>query len=457
VGRRLLLSLPAVAATIVAWALLGAGGERVRYVQVLGGPTREGARLSVLLRAIELDGERRLPIPRLALRMVAAADAAGDSPNVNVSGTTDDTGHVEALLDFGRAPSTSPWLRVEAADSGATLAEGVLALEVEPWRVGARRDGGWLAGQTRGVLRVRVAAESGVLAVPFAGQLVLEVRAPDAGAVANAGDDGLPLAGAIVRMELDGAELLHVPAPTDAAGQTRVALRPLEHAISARVIARAGERIGEWYGALPVVPGALVASLAGDQLSVRSPIARELAYLSLVSEHERIAGAIVPLALDADGSSSGSVALEPTLRARLNAEPLWAVVSSEYDKRSPGVVGWPLSPPFDAAAPRLTFNVADRVLLDGRTGALWDVSERQLARRRRAAAGLLGVGALMSLAFWSEVRRSGRRRGPANGVSGGDATERAALAPRGWLLGMALVCIIVGLGALAYFGLLVRP
>jgi hypothetical protein len=454
VGRRLLLSLPAVAAAIVAWALLGAGGDRVRYVQVLGGPTREGARLSVLLRALELDGGRSVPIPGLALRMVAQAGGLGDSPNVNVSGTTDGTGHVEALLDFGRTPSTNPWLRIEAADSGARLAEGAVSLDVEQWRLGARRDGGWLAGQTRGVLRVRAAAESGVFAVPFAGQLVLQVLAPEAGAesAANAGDGGLPLAGALVRVELDGAELLQAPAPADAAGQTRVALRPLEHAIGARVIARAGERSGEWYGALPVIPGALVASADGHGLSVRSPIARERAYLSLVTERERIAGAIVPLRMEADGTSSGSYTLDATLRARSNAEPLWAVVSSEYDKQSPGVVGWPLSPPFEAVAPRLTFNVADRVLLDGRSGALWDVSQRQLARRRRAAAGLFGVGLLMSLAFWGEVRRARGADGPAI-----DDGERLALAPRGWILGLALGCITLGLAALAYFGLLVRP
>lgn len=460
-GRRLLLSLPAVAAAIVAWALLGAGGDRVRYVQVLGGPTREGARLSVLLRALELDGERSVPIPGLALRIVAQAAATG-SPSVNVSGTTDGTGHVEANLDFGAVPSRDPWLRVQAADSGATLAEGSAALDVEQWRLGARRDGGWLSGQTRGALRVRAAAESGVLAVPFTGQLVLQVlqrTEPGVGAAgaASPGDDGLPVAGAFVRVELDGAELAQAATPaTNAAGQTRVSLRPLEHAVSARVVARAGERIGEWYGSLPVIPGALMASLAGDELSVRSPIARERAFLSLVSERERIAGAIVRLDLEADGSASGRFALDAALRARAAAEPLWAVVSSEYDKRSPGVVGWPLSSPLGGLAPRLTFDVADRVLLDGRSGALWDVSHRRLGRRRLAAAGLLGVGALMSLAFWAEVRRSGKRATRAD-VELEGAGERPALAARGWIVALALVCIMLGLAALAYFGLLVRP
>lgn len=449
-GRHLLLSLPAVAAAIVAWAVLGPGGDHVRYVQVLGGPTREGARLSVLLRALAFDGERSVPIPRLPLRWLARAGPA--SPTPSGSETTDATGYVEVSLDFGTAPSSDPWLRVESADSAATLAEGVLALDVEAWRVGARRDGGWLVGQTQGALRLRVAAESGVFAVPFPGRLMLQVLAPGGTDGAAGADAGLPLAGAIVRVELDGAELLQGPAPaSDAAGQTRVTLRPLEHAIGARVSAQAGERVGEWYGALPVVPGALVASLDGDELWVRSPTGRERAFLSLVGARERIAGAIVPLRLQADGSSSGSVTLDAALRTRPNTEPLWAVVSSEYDKRSPGVVGWPLRP---ALGPRLTFNVADRVLLDGRDGALWDISQRQLVRRRRAAAGLLAVGLVMSLAFWKEVGRSGRPPPPADS---GDSAERPVLAPRGWLLGMALACIVAGLGALAYFGLLARP
>jgi hypothetical protein len=110
--------------------------------------------------------------------------------------------------------------------------------------------------------------------------------------------------------------------------------------------------------------------------------------------------------------------------------------------------------------------VPDQLLLDGRDGALYDVQQRRGARRRGAAGALLGVGALLSAAFWFEVRRS-RRMGPsASGdrfgeraprVDEPDSTpERLPLAAGGWLLGAALGCILLGLAALAFFGWLTR-
>jgi hypothetical protein len=466
VARLLLLTLPAVAAAIVAWAVLGGAAERIRYVQVLGGPTREGSTLALLLRAFEQQGDARpVPIPDLPLRAVARAGSA----IAIAGGTTDATGQLEVRLDLGSTPVEAPRLRVEETRAGATLrlAEGPLALAVERWSPGARRDGGWLRGQTRGELLVRVAAESGVFAVPFAGHLILQVLEPRAmGGPAGDDEPGRALAGALAHVELDGAELVVASEPgsarpatspggapppaTDGVGQTRIAIRPLEHAVNARVVARAGERHGEWYGALPVVPGAIVAALSGSSLAVRSPIARERAFVSLVSARERIAGAIVPLVVDADGSAVGAVELGPELAARLAAEPTWAVVSSQYDKRSAGAVGWPLNPAFDAQKPRLTFSVPDHLLLDGRSEALYDHAQRERTRRSVAAAGLLVLGSLMSAAFWREVRR-GRRQQRRRA-----ADEGLPLSSGGWVLGIALGCIALGLGALAYFGLFAR-
>jgi hypothetical protein len=202
---------------------------------------------------------------------------------------------------------------------------------------------------------------------------------------------------------------------------------------------------------LPVVPGAILAELSGSALALHSPIPRERAFLDIVSARERIAGAIVPLAVADDGSAMGRFELDPELAARLAAEPTWAVVSSEYDKRSPGVVGWPLQPAFDASAPRLTFGVPDQILLDGRNGALFDMQRRDRGRRGTAAAALVVVGALLGAAFWSEVRR-GRRSTAVARHAASDGDERPATTPAGWLLGAALGCIALGFGALAYFG-----
>jgi hypothetical protein len=369
-----------------------------------------------------------------------------------VSATTDARGELEARFELDGVPATDPWLRVESVETSRVLAEGALSLDGERWQAGARRQGGWLRAQTTGTLELRAAVDSGVLAVPFEGHLVLQVLAANAPGVAGAAS--LPIAGADVSIELDGAErTTTAPLVTDASGKASVALRPTEHAVSARVMARAGARLGEWYGALPVLPGAIAITRTHEGLLLRSPIVRQRAYVSLVSPGERLSGAIVPLVAEPDGSARGLLALDPRLSARLDDGPAWAVVSSEYDKRSAGAVGWPLSPPSDPASPRLTFDVADQVLLDGRDGALYDLLRSRNTRRGRAGLALLAVGAAMAASFWWEVRR-GRRDTALDG--GGDDAQKSLVTPGGWVLGVALACIVLGLGALAYFGLLAR-
>jgi hypothetical protein len=445
VVRLLLLSSPAVAALIVAWAVLGGGSEQVRYVQVLGGPTRTAAGVAVLLRALRADADRATPLSGVAL----SARLRSANESLVVEGKTDADGLYEARFELARAPGTDPWLEVEELASTSLLAAGPLSLGVDAWSAGARRNGGWTAGQTRGELEVAVAAEDGIFAVPFAGHLL--VRTFLGGLDPNAAEPG-PVAGASVSLELEGAELV-APGPvpaTDGQGITRVLLRPLEHAVSVRASVKAGSREGHWYGALPILPGALAVSLEPNGvLTLRSPVVRDRAYLSLVTQNQRLAGAIVPLVAESDGTASGRLPLAPPWLARAGTEPVWAVVSSEFDKRSPAVVGWPL--PSNTDVPRLTFDVADRVLLDGRDAALYEVRQRRRARRRVAALALFGVGLSLSLAFWLEVR--GQRRGASGTVPG---TELPALAPRGWVLGLALGCIVLGLGALGYFGLLER-
>jgi hypothetical protein len=445
VVRLLLLCSPAVAALIVAWAMLGGGSEQVRFVQVLGGPTRSAAEVAILLRALGSDADRRTPLGgvRLSARLRSGNESA------SFEGRTDASGLLEARFELAAPPGTDPWLEVEEAGSASSLVAGPLSLGVEGWRAGARRNGGWSAGQTRDDLEVAVAAEAGIFAVPFGGQLLVRTRQPSPD---PSGGEPVPVSGAIVSLELAGAELM-APGPlppTDHQGITRARVRPLEHAVSVRAAVRAGSRQGSWYGALPILPGAIALSLEPDGvLTLRSPVVRERVYLSLVTQSRRIAGAIVPLAAETDGTASGRLSLEPSWLERAGTEPLWAVVSSEFDKRSPGVVGWPL--PSAANVPGLTFDVADRVLLDGHEAALYEVRHRRRIRRRVATLALFGVGLGLSLVFWLEVRgRRYRARGTAV------AEELPALAPRGWVLGLALCCIVLGLGALGYFGLLER-
>jgi hypothetical protein len=444
--RLLILLLPLLAVGSVGWAFVTTlRPERVLAARVHGGPCADGAARSLLLALSTAQGDERKPEPRAPLH-VRVTEASGAS--FDWQGVADAGGLVELAL--GRCADAAPLLEVEGA-RGERLARGVLEPSRERWRAAERR-GGWLTGQASGELVLRVAPLEGALAVPFRSALVLEA--------ANA--DGSAARGVQLRLESDGAALGNSVATTDERGRARVQLEPLEHAISLRVEARGkAGALGRWYGAQPVVPGALHGVLDGRRLRVRSPIAREHAYVALVDEHARLAGMVVELTPDATGGAEGSIELT-MLGAQhaagyfsegSDADPspagshpqLWAVISSEADKRSAAVVGWPLR---DPGWPPRTFDALDQPLLDGLPEAL--TSERVARQgRRRAAALAAGLAGLLTAAlFVLEVRSAERRARSLAGI----ASRRSGAA-----LGLALTCLVLGLAALVWFGTLSAP
>jgi len=450
--RRLLLALPAVAVGIVLWAVLTAGWARpVDVARVAGGPTRGATTLSWLLSVEHLDEGQRQPSSERPIRLELQAGAV----RAAWSGRTDRSGHAEARIELARALERDPWVRIEATDTGAILAEGAAALTQEDWRQGARQRGGWLPGQQHGELWLRVAPTEGTLAVPFSTELVIEVTS---GAALGSAPGGLmsgaqPAAGIPIALELSGAERTS-GAPlleTGADGRARVGIRPLEHAVVLRAWApgatSAAPARGQWYGALPVTPGALHVALAGSRLAVRSPIPRDHAFVSLVDRERRFAGYSLELSPDSDGGASASLELAPELLARAANEALFAVVSSEPDKRSASAVGWPLQP---HTQPALTFDVADRLLLDGSDGVRERERHARLERRQLAAALLALVGSLMLGVFAHELRR------PRSASAPQDPPAELVFTPQRWWIILALGCLLCGVVLLTYFGLLQR-
>jgi hypothetical protein len=451
--RRLLLMLPLLAALVVLWGVLTNGLPRgLLAARVLGGPSLGGTRCAWRVLTTRIEGGRGAPLAGVELRVTARTGGEQRS----WTGTSDASGLAEARLEFTAPLSAEPWLRIEELSSGMLLAEGPADVDAARWRGAAHRRGGWLPGRTSGRLALRVALRDGVLAVPFPGRLRVE-----ASVVTGAWEErSRTVAGVELTVELDGAEL-DGPARsavervwTDANGSAEFGVQPLEHAVQLHLTAHAAQgepsgALGEWQGSLPVLPGALLAELENGELRVRSPVARERAYVSFVTLQRRLGGGSVQLVPDSSGGSSGSLHLEPGLRELIQAQPSFAVVSSEYDERSPSAVGWPLVS--ESGAARQTFDVPEQILLDGREQAL--AAERLGRQRRRIWMGtwLAVIGGALLALFWSEARARKRPRAAAlvdrttNGIE-------LALEPQRWTLVLALSCIALGLLALAYFG-----
>ena len=437
--RSLLYFLPAVAVTGVAFALLVVARPRaVTAARVYGGPTDGVSGLAWRLQVVEhKDG-----VERSVHGGNASVIARIGALERTWSGVLDAFGHAEVSVSPIVPTRDALLVRVMEPGEKRPLAAGAVRLGREKWRTGAGRRGGWLPGQAAGTLAVRAAPLHGAFAVPFADELRVEVRR-----------QGQPAQGVSLEVEADGADLQTqalagkvARLETAADGRATVLVAPREHAVSVSIRARLGGEEGRLDVALPVVPGAMRATAVPGGVRVDSPIARERAYVSFVNDRVRLGGGAVTLQADGRGGATG------TLKWTLSSVgPFWAVVSSELDTQSLALVGWPLGDAPSASEPLETFDVRDRLLLDGLPDALARERGRQ-DHARQVAAILAAITMVLTLVLvGSRVRTSRSDIGHAEE----DRPGVSSASVRGlWRIVVAFVLIAVGFLALALFVML---
>jgi hypothetical protein len=420
-----LYALPVVTLVVVALALVTAGSTRpYRVARVWGGPT-EGARLGLRVETFDIredlgGGFQEVPVSGgKAVVEVESATFRGVRPiELDVEGG----GEASFELPPGHGRVS---LLVEQA--GQPLAQGELPrLTQATWAQAARRRGGWVEGSA-GPFVVRAAPARGVLAVPFEEELWIAAERA-----------GRPASGVRVRATSNGATLEPNEATLDARGRAVLRIVPREHTLGVTLRLDDATATGDVTFDLPVVPGALRASVEQGELRVEAPVPRDIAYFALVTPNERLFGGRLLLRPDGRGGSSARFALPA-----LVPSPTHAVVSSERDLRSPAAVGWPLVPSA-GADPATTFDAVDALLLDGRPRA----ALRERARRSRVR---WTTGAFCALALLVEVillarltRTSDRRLDRHLEREGIEAPDAARLAPRRsptLLLALALVAL----------------
>jgi hypothetical protein len=416
--------LPIVAVLAVALALLTAGSARpYRIARLWGGPT-DGARLSFRVEVLDVREDRgggfeERPVDHGTVR---ARVARGGFEAVRFV-PLDVEGGGELRLD---APAGGPLVEVEIDQGERSLARGSVELSAERWAEAARRRGG-LTGGAIGTLGVRVAPRRGALAVPFEEDLVVEVAR-----------DGAPVGGAEVVLSATGARVSPARVRTGGRGRVIFRIQPEEHTVRVHVgVDDHGSRSDGSFG-LGVVPGALRATLEGRNVLVESPVPREVAYLALVTERERLIGARLTLKPDRGGTSSARFELPAGL------EPTHAVVASDRDLRSSSAVGWTLAPRADGT-PERTFDAVDALLLDGRPRA----AHRERLRRDRVrytTAALCALLLLIEMLLLISITRSSDRRleGHLSGAGVGDAEAERVAPRRSSALFVALLLVALG-------------
>jgi hypothetical protein len=388
-----LYAFPASAIIVVGLALYWGGRTgTLRAAQVYGGPTEDAQELALRVRALALDDAGEVgPLEGVIELCARLADGSESRAKASLS-----KGLAEAIVKLDHAISGPVSLTVLSSDTGAELAKGTIELRASEWNHSAQQRGGWREPVERGALALRVAVESGVLAVPFEGALLIRVEDQSPAAVQ-------------IEIKAEGAEILgrstlRTEIARGAPRTLRVPIVPEAHTVTVSIEARVEGNLVEWRGALPVVPGALSVTREGDELVVRSPVPRQTAFLSVVTKTRRLAGSIVSL----EDTAEGVVGRVPLL---VRETPAWAVVTSEFDDRSSGLVGWPLSvdPSRKPPEPEPTFDVQSTLLLDG-VAEVRAQRELEIERIRRAAAVYCAsVGVLSALlVFWRLGRNSVR-------------------------------------------------
>ena len=204
----------------------------------------------------------------------------------------------------------------------------------------------------------------------------------------------------------------------DSTGVLRVL--PEAHVAGLRLRAKGEDgKSGEWYGALPVAPGALWvdvrsrAEVGPLTVTVTAANARTRAYVEVFDEAGRLFAASPSLVADPVDPFPHATITTPALQPGLH----WIVVSGEPDggahmvgatRALPVVVGGGAGSCDDALAGRTPTALPRFIALDGFERARIPASERR-ARGRRIALAAVAAGAALELLLLARMLRRSRR------------------------------------------------
>lgn len=269
-----------------------------------------------------------------------------------------------------------------------------------------------------------VELRSGVVGVPFLSQVKV-----------HPGD-----AGCFTRMT--GAEVVN----PEACCVLGCLFYPTEHVVELELGHTPEGKLGTVL--LPVVPGAMPASVVDDRVYVYSATPRRTAHLAWITEDQVLGLASVSLSLSALPSVAGlpvvragtpvywGAAQSPALAVQRGEEkPLWLVTSSEPDFVSAATVAWPLGEASSGLSARFA-PLAVPLELDGFAQQRAFESERGARRRRQLTVALGGLLVAEVTLLWLYVNRAQ--------ADMGDHLPR----DRARLWWLVITCLVLGFGGM---------
>jgi hypothetical protein len=188
-------------------------------------------------------------------------------------------------------------------------------------------------------------------------------------------------------------------------------------------------------GGIWLAPGAL----ESKELRLRSATPKTHAYLSLLGEHGRRWGAIVPLTEGEQGASSGRVALPD-----LEPGPWLALISSDPYEPPEHTAPWPLAPQLRAV------EIAPLELLVDGVPAAVAAEEQRVRRVRIPVIGLIAAAAIAILLQIAVAGRRARRELERRIAADTDTSSAQAIArtPMAWAVVVA-VALALAFAAMA--------
>ncbi|HYP90401.1 MAG TPA: hypothetical protein VEQ59_19650, partial [Polyangiaceae bacterium] len=217
-GRILLFVTPVSAVAVVLLGVISGGVRPFESARVYSGPTQGITELAL---RVELGLRDRLVEVPVAGEAFSVVVVEGGQRVASARAQTDELGSAEIALRLPRPRDSALELWVEASGaSRAPLARGLVLGNTKAFRAAAGRRGGFQRGGQSGDIELSVAPARGALVIAQ-GALADEL-------VIRAQRSARALAGAQIKVELEGAEPAASELVTDSMGLARLTLRPRE-------------------------------------------------------------------------------------------------------------------------------------------------------------------------------------------------------------------------------------